>query len=117
MIETRWTLQFRFNLLPWKLLAQFTGVSRYTLDGQSRVLRQQDYWDFVNLRPGANGGSRRWSSRSSRRFATSSSSSRRATRTRRSRRQARSCRTSCCAAPRRATAPATRSAATRSTSR
>ena len=38
-------------------LAQFTGVSRYTLDGQSRVLRQQDYWDSVNLRPGANGGS------------------------------------------------------------
>ena len=57
MIETRWTLQFRFNLLPWKPLAQFTGVSRYTLDGQSRVLRQQDYWDSVNLRPGANGGS------------------------------------------------------------
>ena len=27
---TRWTLQFRFRLLPWALLARFTGVSDYT---------------------------------------------------------------------------------------
>ena len=31
-IQTRWTLQFRFKLLPWAPLAQFTGVSQYTLD-------------------------------------------------------------------------------------
>jgi hypothetical protein len=49
---TRWTLQFRFKLLPWKPLAQFTGVSQYTIDDQARVLRQQDYWDSINLQPG-----------------------------------------------------------------
>ena len=51
-LRTRWTLQFRFKLLPWKPLAQFTGVSDYTLDEQTRVLRQQDYWDSINLQPG-----------------------------------------------------------------
>jgi len=35
---TRWTLQFRFKLLPWKPLAQFTGVSQYTLDDQVGLL-------------------------------------------------------------------------------
>ena len=44
-LTTRWTLQFRFRLLPWQPLCRFTGVSRYTLDGRARVLRQQDYWD------------------------------------------------------------------------
>merc|ERR1719316_569825 len=51
-LETRWTLQFRFKLLPWKPLAQFTGVSRYTLDGNKRVVAQQDYWDSINLQTG-----------------------------------------------------------------
>jgi len=51
-LTTRWTLQFRFKLLPWKPLAQFTGVSQYTLDGESRVSAQQDFWDSVNLQPG-----------------------------------------------------------------
>jgi len=51
-LTTRWTLQFRFKLLPWKPLAQFTGVSKYTLDADARVVRQQDYWDSVNLQPG-----------------------------------------------------------------
>jgi len=51
-LRTRWTLQFRFKLLPWAPLAQFTGVSEYTLDGQQRVLQQQDYWDSINLQPG-----------------------------------------------------------------
>lgn len=32
VISTRWTLQFRFKLLPWAPLAQFTGISQYTLD-------------------------------------------------------------------------------------
>ena len=45
-LTTRWTLQFRFKLLPWKPLAQFTGVSQYTLDADARVTRQQDYWDY-----------------------------------------------------------------------
>ena len=51
-LQTRWTLQFRFKLLPWKPLAQFTGVSRYTLDADCRVLAQKDYWDSINLRAG-----------------------------------------------------------------
>ena len=33
-------------------VARFTGVSRYTLDAQCRVLAQEDYWDSVNLQPG-----------------------------------------------------------------
>jgi len=51
-LQTRWTLQFRFKLLPWQPLARFTGVSRYTLDDQCRVLSQRDYWDSVNMLPG-----------------------------------------------------------------
>ena len=51
-LTTRWTLGFRFNLLPWKPMAQFTGVSEYTLDGNARLLRQQDFWDSVNLEAG-----------------------------------------------------------------
>lgn len=51
-LETRWTLQFRFRLLPWMPLAQFTGVSKYTLDSKARVLKQTDFWDSVNLEPG-----------------------------------------------------------------
>lgn len=51
-LQSRWTLQFRFKLLPWAPLAQFTGVSDYTLDAQQRVVAQQDYWDSINLQPG-----------------------------------------------------------------
>jgi len=51
-ITTRWTLQFRFKLLPWAPLAQFSGVSMYTLDEQARVLKQADFWDSVNLQEG-----------------------------------------------------------------
>ena len=51
-LETRWTLQFRFQLLPWAPLAEFTGVSKYTLDGDARVVRQDDFWDSVNLSDG-----------------------------------------------------------------
>ena len=41
-LTTRWTLQFRFKLLPWQPVARFTGVSRYTLDAQCRVLAQEE---------------------------------------------------------------------------
>ena len=51
-LQTRWTLQFRFKLLPWAPLAQFTGVSQYTLDANKRVLAQQDFWDSINLQKG-----------------------------------------------------------------
>ena len=50
-LETRWTLQLRLKLLPWDHLAQFTGVSRYTLDAEARVVSQQDFWDSINLQP------------------------------------------------------------------
>ena len=51
-LTTRWTLQFRFRLLPWAPVAQFTGVSQYTLDSEARVLKQTDFWDSVNLAAG-----------------------------------------------------------------
>ena len=51
-LTTRWTLQFRFKLLPWRPLAQFTGVSQYTLDEQARVVRQaQLVENALRLRP------------------------------------------------------------------
>lgn len=50
-LRTRWTLQFRFKLLPWRPLARFSGVSCYMLDERARVLSQIDYWDSVNLKP------------------------------------------------------------------
>lgn len=37
-LSTRWTLQFRFRLLPWAPLAQFTGISQYTLNRFDSVL-------------------------------------------------------------------------------
>ena len=40
-LTTRWTLQFRFKLLPWRPLAQFTGVSQYTLDDKVRPARHR----------------------------------------------------------------------------
>ena len=51
-LESRWTLQFRFKLLPWQPVARFTGVSRYTLDANAKVVAQNDFWDSVNLKPG-----------------------------------------------------------------
>ena len=50
-LRTRWTLQFRFRLLPWAPLARFTGVSDYTLDYQNRIVGQRDWWDSINLQP------------------------------------------------------------------
>ena len=51
-LTTRWTLQFRFKLLPWRPLAQFTGVSQYTLDEQARVVRQAQLVEkALRLRP------------------------------------------------------------------
>jgi len=52
-VQTRWTLQFTIKLLPWQPRPRFTGVSVYTLDPKTgKVLRQDDYWDSVNLEKG-----------------------------------------------------------------
>lgn len=56
-ITTRWTLQFRFRLLPWAPLAQFTGISKYTLDrchffpAQSLEVCRGDRLGFTNAHP------------------------------------------------------------------
>jgi hypothetical protein len=51
-LQTRWTLQVRFKILPWRPLAQFSGISIYDLGADGRVLRQTDYWDSINLSEG-----------------------------------------------------------------
>lgn len=51
-LMTRWTLQFRFRLLPWAPLARFTGVSKYRLSPDGRIASQRDFWDSINLQPG-----------------------------------------------------------------
>jgi Uncharacterized conserved protein (DUF2358) len=60
-ITTRWTLRFTFQLLPWRPTPRFSGISKYTVGvGGPRgvqILRQQDYWDSINLVPGGGGGS------------------------------------------------------------
>ena len=51
-IQTRWTLQVQVKFVPWKPRPRFTGVSVYTLDGNGIVIKQEDYWDSINLRSG-----------------------------------------------------------------
>ena len=51
-LTTRWTLGFRFRMLPWAPRAEFSGVSKYTLDAEARVVSQNDFWDSINLQPG-----------------------------------------------------------------
>ena len=55
-IQTRWTLQVNMKFLPWQPRAKFTGVSIYTIEGEpgsEKVIRQEDYWDSVNLKGGS----------------------------------------------------------------
>jgi hypothetical protein len=53
-IVTRWTLRVTVQILPWKPIAIFSGVSIYTLQpgGDEGVLIscQQDYWDSINIK-------------------------------------------------------------------
>jgi len=51
-IQTRWTLQFTFKALPWRPRAKFSGVSIYTINGEGKVKKQEDYWDSINLKGG-----------------------------------------------------------------
>ncbi|CAM9156703.1 unnamed protein product [Sphacelaria rigidula] len=48
-LRTRWTLTVCFKALPWQPVPCFTGISDYTIDAQARVVKQDDYWDSVNL--------------------------------------------------------------------
>jgi predicted metal-binding transcription factor (methanogenesis marker protein 9) len=41
-----------FKVLPWQPRPVFTGVSEYTLDSEGYIIRQQDYWDSINLEKG-----------------------------------------------------------------
>ena len=43
------------KFLPWKPRAKFTGVSIYTVAGEpgsEKVVKQEDFWDSVNLKSG-----------------------------------------------------------------
>jgi hypothetical protein len=40
------------KVLPWQPRAKFTGISRYTLSEQGKVIKQEDFWDSVNLKSG-----------------------------------------------------------------
>jgi len=57
-IQTRWTLRFTFQALPWKPTARFSGISVYTVQPCSanqvgiEITSQHDYWDNINLQPG-----------------------------------------------------------------
>lgn len=51
--QTRWTLQFSVKFLPWQPRPRFTGVSVYTINpGSGKVMRQDDFWDSINLQGG-----------------------------------------------------------------
>ena len=48
-----WSLAFVAAVLPWAPRCEWTGVSRWTLDYPSaRALKQEDFWDSVDLRRG-----------------------------------------------------------------
>ena len=54
-VQTRWTLQVDIKFLPWRPRAKFTGVSIYTVQGEpgsEKVVKQEDYWDSINLKQG-----------------------------------------------------------------
>ena len=59
-IVTRWTLKMTFKILPWCPTARFTGISVYkvvkdtTAAGVS-IVKQQDYWDSINILPNSGG--------------------------------------------------------------
>lgn len=38
--------------IPWKPRAKFTGVSIYTVDDNGIVIKQEDFWDSINLNGG-----------------------------------------------------------------
>jgi hypothetical protein len=51
-IMTRWALHFTFIALPWQPTARFSGVSLYTVNNDTKIIKQEDYWDSINLNGG-----------------------------------------------------------------
>jgi hypothetical protein len=48
-LQTRWTLQVTVKSIPWQPRPRFSGVSIYTLNEEGIIIRQEDYWDSINL--------------------------------------------------------------------
>ncbi|GMH82986.1 hypothetical protein TrVE_jg9799 [Triparma verrucosa] len=54
-LQTRWTLTAYFK--PFSSRIIFTGISSYTLSPSPlKIIKQQDYWDSINLQPGGTYG-------------------------------------------------------------
>ena len=51
-LQTRWTLQVTVKSLPWQPRPRFTGISVYTLNDNGIIIKQEDYWDSINLANG-----------------------------------------------------------------
>lgn len=55
-ITTRWTLRMCVKILPWQPVPRFSGISVYKVAASGpkgvQVLKQTDYWDSINLKPG-----------------------------------------------------------------
>ena len=48
-LRTRWTLQVTVKFLPWQPRPKFSGISDYTISNDGVVVKQEDYWDSINL--------------------------------------------------------------------
>ena len=48
-LQTRWTLQVTAKSFPWQPRARFTGISLYTLNDERIIVKQEDFWDSINL--------------------------------------------------------------------
>eukprot|EP01038_Epipyxis_sp_PR26KG_P014416 gene14416-19347_t len=51
-LQTRWTLQVTFKFLPWQPRPKFTGISVYTINDEGIIIKQEDFWDSINLKQG-----------------------------------------------------------------
>ncbi|WZN63488.1 SOUL heme-binding protein [Chloropicon roscoffensis] len=48
-LETRWTMNMKFRILPWQPDLTFTGTSQYEFDLQTeKVVRHSDTWDSIS---------------------------------------------------------------------
>jgi hypothetical protein len=51
-LQTRWTLQVTVKSLPWQPRPRFSGISVYTINSEGLIIKQEDYWDSINLKNG-----------------------------------------------------------------
>jgi len=51
-VQTRWALRVTVKALPWQPTPRFSGVSLYTLGTDGKVVKQEDFWDSINLTAG-----------------------------------------------------------------